>query len=212
MQPQPDNSTGGSESRRRSPSVDISAEISEWLAQDIPGEIDRMIEAAEFSDRHGVSGTGSIGVPSEGPWAWPIAQPVALVTPDQLRAIAGKHEVAADVLLEDADQLREYATALEDRTPLGAAMLEHFGAMRAEAAHRAAVTQAERDIASADGGVLTWEAVDQETRYKLRHGGLLTIDAVRNALHTGALWDVSGIGQARYRKIASALATTGKVC
>lgn len=187
---------------------DVAAQVAAWLAQDIPGEIARMILAAEFPARRGLNGTtsGEIGVPSDNPdWDGPIAQSVGATTPDQLRAIAAKHDQAADDLLEDADQLREYADALEDRTPLGEALHEHFRVMLDEAEHQSQAFNDRWAVYTGEDGVGTWRAVGNGIQNALWRADLLTVDAVRDALHTGELWDVDGIGPARYRSIESAL-------
>jgi hypothetical protein len=186
---------------------DLADEVAAWLKLDVPGEIERMIDAAQFSERSGVWNGGNIRVlPTEDSLAtWPIAQPVSQTTPEQLRAIAAEHRQAAEELVEDADDLEHYADALEDRTPLGAAMLEHFGVMREEAEHRAAANQLETDIANGDGGVLAWAAIDSNVRWTLMRAGLLTVDDVRAAYETGRVWDVAGIGPVRVRMLADAL-------
>lgn len=139
-----------------------------------------------------------------------IAVSVANVTPAQLRSLADRHDAAALALRDDARDLRRYADALADRsTPLGSLLCDAFGAMRSDAEREAAERARRWEIAQGEGGVCNWEACDNATRWKLYHGGIITIEAARRAVRDGSIFRVKGIGPTRMRKLVAALSDGG---
>jgi phosphoribosylanthranilate isomerase len=185
---------------------DIADEAAAWLQMDLPGEIENMINIAAVAQRQRPWSTDrdKILVLSSA-CNWPIGQHVSETTPAQLRALADEHDRAAAELLDDALELREYADAIDYQTPLGNAISEHWQVMADEKHHRATRWAEESEIAGGPGGVLTWDAIDDQTQRKLRHAGLLTVDDVREAVSSDRLFDVDGVGPQRYRKILAAL-------
>jgi hypothetical protein len=189
--------------------LNIGDEVESWLEWDIPGHVEHMIQIARVAERRRRAGGKPPRILVWGSWAYPIGHLVSEITPTQLRTLAEGHERASEELLRDATELRNYADDLEQSTPLGVAMLEHFRAIAEEEAHRIAVEEDRRRIANAADGILNWEAVDEKTRATLYEAGFLRVDDVRVAVRGGALQKADGIGPTRYTRIAVALAGGG---
>jgi hypothetical protein len=185
-------------------SLDIAAEVAEWLEQDIPGQFEQLERAAALVERRRDQSPNAILI-RVASCDWPVGRKLFDIEPRQLRAIAQEHEHAAEQLQIDAADLRNYADEMErPTTPLAVAMREHLGVMRAEHEHDEAKRAEEREIAYGEGGVYRL-IVNPGLRDMLYRAGYLRIEDVHRAVVDGTLAHVEGIGHTRLQQITRAL-------
>lgn len=184
---------------------DLAAEIESWLADDVVGSVQQIVDAAQLSPRRRRdSPSRELSIPRPGE-RYVRSKPVGYCTPDDLRMVASEHDRVAASLRDDAAELREWADALEQPTGLGSRVAEHLEVMRDGVEQRQAANDRSYEIARDDGGVLKWAEVTTHIQWILWGAGLLTVEQVRAAVDDGSIWRVDGIGPSRYREIVRAL-------
>jgi hypothetical protein len=187
-------------------------EIEEWLAGDVTADIDTIVQAARPTYRRDAGcGPADQGRMVPLPWGTELGSPkrtvkhVAYCTPEDLRELADRQAELAEQFSNDAADLRAYADAIEDETGVGPRLSEHMAAMRAEVEHRQAVRDEAHAVATGPDGVLKWDGVDCNLGWLLKDAGLLTVAGVQQAMDDDRIWNVKGIGAARYRLLTRLL-------
>ncbi len=183
--------------------MSISDEIEAWLAGDITGHVEYIAEIARLAGR--ISSWDRATIPRPGERFERARVAIENCEPQDLRAVAHAHELAAAELLDHAATLCDYADGLERGSNLGVQLSDHFRAMREDRQRREDERVHARAVAEADGGVIARFPGFRDVGWTLMHGGLLTVDDVRAALMDGSLMRVKGIGPASFAKIAQEL-------
>jgi hypothetical protein len=184
---------------------DLSAEIEQWLAEDIPGVMEDIVEAARNGQRTWRGSSKKLTVSIQRPNVHDLNKSMGYVTPTDLRAIADNHDRHAAELQNDAEYLRDMACQLDEERGCGPALLEHMAVMRDEEQHSQDVYKAKWEIESGENGISKWEAISSQVRWALSGADLLTVGDVREAYRSGRLHRVKGIGPARFEEIQRAL-------